>query len=53
IFDLPLVKSCLSSHAHQSRVLFDGLHGVTGPYAQALCVDVLGLPRCMCRTASR
>lgn len=45
IFDFPLIKSFLSSHPKDFRVLFDGLHGVTGPYAQALFVDVLGLPK--------
>ncbi|KAJ6518916.1 phosphoglucomutase [Mycena sanguinolenta] len=45
IFDFPLIKSFLSSHSNDYRVLFDGLHGVTGPYAQALFVDVLGLPK--------
>ncbi|KAJ6581638.1 phosphoglucomutase [Mycena capillaripes] len=45
IFDFPLIKSFLSSHSNDFRVLFDGLHGVTGPYAQALFVDVLGLPK--------
>ncbi|KAJ7066489.1 phosphoglucomutase [Mycena amicta] len=44
IFDFPLIKSFLSSHTSDFRVLFDGLHGVTGPYAQALFVKVLGLP---------
>ncbi|KAJ7603021.1 hypothetical protein DFH06DRAFT_1394899 [Mycena polygramma] len=45
IFDFPLIKSFLSSHTNDFRVLFDGLHGVTGPYAHALFVDVLGLPK--------
>ncbi|KAJ6498320.1 phosphoglucomutase [Mycena vulgaris] len=45
IFDFPLIKSFLSSHSNDFRVLFDGLHGVTGPYAHALFVDVLGLPK--------
>ncbi|KAJ7696561.1 phosphoglucomutase [Mycena rosella] len=45
IFDFPLIKSFLSSHSNDFRVLFDGLNGVTGPYAQALFVDVLGLPK--------
>ncbi|KAJ7782007.1 phosphoglucomutase [Mycena maculata] len=45
IFDFPLIKWFLSSHTNDFRVLFDGLHGVTGPYAQALFVDVLGLPK--------
>jgi phosphoglucomutase len=44
IFDMPLIKSFISSHKSDFPVLFDGLHGVTGPYARALFVDVLGLP---------
>ncbi|KAJ7180768.1 phosphoglucomutase [Mycena filopes] len=44
IFDFPLIKSFLSSHFNDFHVLFDGLHGVTGPYAKALFLDVLGLP---------
>lgn len=43
IFDFPLIKSFLTSHTSDFRVLFDGLHGVTGPYARALFVDTLGL----------
>ncbi|KAJ7504286.1 phosphoglucomutase [Mycena galericulata] len=45
IFDFPLIKSFLASHTNDFRVLFDGLHGVTGPYAHALFIDVLGLPK--------
>ncbi|KAJ7623140.1 phosphoglucomutase [Roridomyces roridus] len=45
IFDFPLIKSFLSSRANEFRVLFDGLHGVTGPYAEAMFVKVLGLPK--------
>ncbi|KAG7444975.1 phosphoglucomutase [Guyanagaster necrorhizus] len=44
IFDFPLIKSFLSSHSNDYRVLFDGLHGVTGPYASKILVDTLGLP---------
>ncbi|KAF8581530.1 Phosphoglucomutase, first 3 domain-containing protein [Ramaria rubella] len=43
IFDFPLIKSFLSS-TPTFRVLFDGLHGVTGPYARAIFLDTLGLP---------
>ncbi|KIY63146.1 phosphoglucomutase [Cylindrobasidium torrendii FP15055 ss-10] len=43
IFDFPLIKSFLSSH-DDFPVLFDGLHGVTGPYAKGILVDALGLP---------
>jgi phosphoglucomutase len=44
IFDFPLIKSFLTSHTHDFRVLFDGLHGVTGPYASAILLEKLGLP---------
>jgi len=44
IFDFPLIKSFLSSHTSTFRVLFDGLHGVTGPYASAILISTLGLP---------
>lgn len=45
IFDFPLIKSFLASHKSDFRVLFDGLNGVTGPYAYKLLVDTLGLPK--------
>lgn len=44
IFDFPLIKSFLSTHSSDFKVLFDGLHGVTGPYASKIFVDTLGLP---------
>ncbi|KAF8892222.1 phosphoglucomutase [Infundibulicybe gibba] len=44
IFDFPLIKSFLTSHKNDFRVLFDGLHGVTGPYAHSILVSALGLP---------
>ena len=44
IFDFPLIKSFLSEHKSDFRVLFDGLHGVTGPYARGILVETLGLP---------
>ena len=43
IFDIPLIKEFLSSHK-DFKVLFDGLHGVTGPYGVAIFEKVLGLP---------
>ncbi|KAF5362470.1 hypothetical protein D9756_002305 [Leucocoprinus leucothites] len=43
IFDFPLIKSFLQQHKSDFKVLFDGLHGVTGPYARAIIVDTLGL----------
>ncbi|CAE6494760.1 unnamed protein product [Rhizoctonia solani] len=43
IFDFSLIKTFL--HANPSyRVLFDGLNGVTGPYAKAIFLDELALP---------
>lgn len=44
IFDFELIKRFLVSHKSSFRVLFDGLHGVTGPYAKAILLDTLGLP---------
>jgi len=44
IFDFPLIKSFLESHKSDFPVLFDGLNGVTGPYARALFIDSFGLP---------
>jgi len=43
IFDFPLIKSFLHQYKSDFKVLFDGLHGVTGPYARAIIVDTLGL----------
>lgn len=43
IFDFSLIKSFLQQHKTDFKVLFDGLHGVTGPYARAIFVETLGL----------
>ncbi|TDL26573.1 putative PGM2-phosphoglucomutase [Rickenella mellea] len=43
IFDFPLISSFLKSNPN-FRVLFDGLHGVTGPYAKSILLDTLKLP---------
>ena len=43
IFDFSLIKSFLDSHK-DFKVLFDGLNGVTGPYAVAIFEKELGLP---------
>jgi len=43
IFDFDLIKNFLI-HTKDFKVLFDGLHGVTGPYAHAILIDALGLP---------
>lgn len=43
IFDFPLIKSFFESHK-DFKVLFDALHGVTGPYGVAIFEKELGLP---------
>lgn len=43
IFDFPLIKKFLTAH-QDFKVLFDGLHGVTGPYGVAIFQKELGLP---------
>lgn len=43
IFDFSLIKSFFESHK-DFKVLFDGLGGVTGPYAVAIFEKELGLP---------
>ncbi|KAL4897143.1 hypothetical protein BDV59DRAFT_169886 [Aspergillus ambiguus] len=43
IFDFDLIRSFLSSHP-DFKVLFDGMHGVTGPYGVDIFVNELGLP---------
>ncbi|KAG8957383.1 Phosphoglucomutase-2 [Tulasnella sp. 419] len=42
IFDFDLIKSFLKTNPDY-KVLFDGLNGVTGPYARAIFVETLGL----------
>ena len=44
IFDFSLIKKFLDLHRSDFRVLFDGLNGVSGPYARAILVDSLDLP---------
>ncbi|RPD55551.1 phosphoglucomutase [Lentinus tigrinus ALCF2SS1-7] len=44
IFDFPLIKNFVQSRSNEFKVLFDGMHGVTGPYGRAIFVDTLGLP---------
>ncbi|KAI0683778.1 phosphoglucomutase [Cytidiella melzeri] len=44
IFDFELIKSFLLTHSDKFKVLFDGMHGVTGPYGKAIFVKTLGLP---------
>lgn len=42
IFDFATIKSFFSAHP-DFKVLFDGLHGVTGPYGKAIFEKELGL----------
>jgi phosphoglucomutase len=44
IFDFGLIKSFLQINSEKFKVLFDGMHGVTGPYGRAIFVEKLGLP---------
>ncbi|THG97064.1 hypothetical protein EW026_g4870 [Hermanssonia centrifuga] len=44
IFDFDLIQSFLLTNSDNFKVLFDGMHGVTGPYGRAIFVDKLGLP---------
>ena len=44
IFDFPLIKSFFESNKDY-KVLFDALHGVTGPYGTAIFENELGLPK--------
>lgn len=43
IFDFDLIRSFLDTHK-DFKVLFDALHGVTGPYGTAIFQKELGLP---------
>jgi len=43
IFDFDLITKFLGSNPDY-KVLFDGLNGITGPYARAIFVETLGLP---------
>ncbi|KAF8419667.1 phosphoglucomutase [Tirmania nivea] len=43
IFDFDLIKSFLQCNPN-FKVLFDALHGVTGPYGKRIFVEELGLP---------
>lgn len=42
IFDFPLIKKFFTEHS-DFKVLFDALHGVTGPYGKAIFEEELGL----------
>ena len=43
IFDFALIKDFFQTHK-EFKVLFDALHGVTGPYGEAIFEKELGLP---------
>lgn len=43
IFDFTLIKDFLSNNK-EFKVLFDGLNGITGPYANTIFLEKLGLP---------
>ncbi|KAK1139852.1 Phosphoglucomutase-2 [Aspergillus melleus] len=43
IFDFDLIREFLNTHK-DFKVLFDGMHGVTGPYGVDIFVKELGLP---------
>ncbi|KAI2467208.1 phosphoglucomutase 2 [Annulohypoxylon bovei var. microspora] len=42
IFDFPLIKKFFADNS-DFKVLFDGLHGVTGPYGKAIFEEELGV----------
>ncbi|KAF9208436.1 Phosphoglucomutase-2 [Haplosporangium sp. Z 27] len=44
IFDFDLIKNFLQKNS-DFTVLFDGMHGVTGPYGERIFVHELGLPQ--------
>ncbi|PLW43416.1 hypothetical protein PCASD_07520 [Puccinia coronata f. sp. avenae] len=43
IFDFDSIKAYLHGNPPPLKVLFDGMHGVTGPYGRAIFVETLGL----------
>lgn len=51
VFDFDVIKGCLLARPDFSMV-FDAMHGVTGPYAKALFVDALGMPESSCINAT-
>ncbi|KAJ1930282.1 hypothetical protein IWQ60_000463 [Tieghemiomyces parasiticus] len=44
LFDISLIRNFLRARKDSFSVLFDGMHGVTGPYAHRIFVKELGLP---------
>lgn len=43
IFDFDAIRRFITAHP-QFKLLFDGMHGVTGPYGRRIFVKELGLP---------
>lgn len=43
IFDFDSIKAYLHGNPPPLKVLFDAMHGVTGPYGKAIFIDTLGL----------
>ncbi|KAJ3080617.1 Phosphoglucomutase-2, partial [Quaeritorhiza haematococci] len=44
IYDFETIKAFFKKRGDGFKVLFDSMHGVTGPYARRILVDALGLP---------
>lgn len=51
IFDFTAITDFLESNK-SFKVLFDGMHGVTGPYGRAIFVETLGLPESSIQNAT-
>lgn len=51
IFNFGLIKSFLQNHK-DFKILFDGLSGVTGPYARTVFQQELGLPDSSCQNCT-
>ncbi|PVF96067.1 putative PGM2-phosphoglucomutase [Serendipita vermifera] len=51
IFDFDAISEFLQSNS-DFKVLFDGMHGVTGPYGRAIFVDTLKLPESSIQNAT-
>ncbi|KAG9055678.1 Phosphoglucomutase-2 [Serendipita sp. 407] len=52
IFDFDLISTFLTDNKDTFTVLFDGMHGVTGPYGRAIFVETLGLPESSIQNAT-
>ncbi|CCA70044.1 probable PGM2-phosphoglucomutase [Serendipita indica DSM 11827] len=51
IFDFDLISDFLTTNT-SFKVLFDGMHGVTGPYGRAIFVETLKLPESSIQNAT-